>query len=63
MGMAMDKPDRAATDASQDPDTRLETDLQADASLREGPVPPGRLVFITIALIVVVAVVWWALTR
>lgn len=61
MGNAMDRSKAGAKDVSQDPDVRLETDLQADPELREGRVPRGRLIFLLTAAVVVVAVVLWVI--
>ena len=59
----MERSDPVAKSASQGPGARLETDLQADPGLREGPVSRGRLTFVVIALIVVLVWVGWALFR
>lgn len=61
MGHAMNRSDRAGKDASEDPDARLESDLQADPALREGPVPLDRRLLLVIGGIVILALVWWAL--
>ena len=59
MGDAMDRSKPGARDRSKDPDVRLETDLQADTDLREGPVTRGHLILLVIAAIIVVLVVLW----
>jgi hypothetical protein len=56
-----DRPASAAKDRSRDLDARLETVAQADPALREGPVSSGRLTFITIAVVVLLGCMGWAL--